>query len=133
MGEMRHSSTRFTARIGQHRLRFFLTAEEDLDGALVGFTLEGHLAEDPTFSNMLSITARVASLALQQGTPPAEVVDAMLGAAIRPRGRVVGSGRVATCRSVYDWAAKELAIHYLGREELADHPPVEEAHEEGTS
>ena len=117
---MRNRSQRFTVRIGQPNTRIFLTAMEDDSGACVGFHLQGHSAEDMHLSNLLSVFSKVATMALESGRPLADVVDSMLGTSIDPRGCVRGSERVATCRSVLDWAGKELAIQYLGRDDLSD-------------
>ena len=80
----------------------------DLAGA--GSTLDG-------FANCL---AKIASIALQFGAPVSEVVDALLGIRFEPAGHVELHDRIKWCTSIVDLAARDLAITYDGREDLAN-------------
>ncbi len=57
---------------------------------------------------------RLASIALQNGTPVEEIVTTMSGLNFPPNGPVVGETTTVThCSSVPDWIAQELTIAYL--------------------
>lgn len=66
--------------------------------------------------NTLSITA---SLALQYGAPLEELVDAWKFQKFEPHGPVIGHDRLKMCSSLVDYVGRELAITYLGRDDLA--------------
>jgi len=80
----------------------------DLAGA--GSTLDG-------FANSL---AKITSIALQFGAPVGVVVDALLGVRFEPAGHVELHDRVRWCNSIVELIARDLAITYLGREDLAN-------------
>lgn len=79
----------------------------DLSGA--GSTLDG-------FANTL---AKMSSIAIQFGAPVGKIVDALLGVKFEPAGHVELHDRVRFCQSIPDLIARDLAIHYLGRDDLA--------------
>jgi ribonucleoside-diphosphate reductase alpha chain len=60
-----------------------------------------------------------ASLALQYGTPLAELVDAWQFQKFEPHGPVVGHDRLMLCSSLVDYVGRELGITHLGRDDLA--------------
>lgn len=60
------------------------------------------------------------SIALQHGTPLKTVLELFVGTRCEPCGAVEGHPRIATCTSIMDLIARDLAITFLGREDLAD-------------
>ena len=62
------------------------------------------------------------SLGLQYGVPLDEFVDAFIETKFEPSGDVQGNDRILNASSILDYIFRELAISYLGREDLA-HPP----------
>lgn len=58
------------------------------------------------------------SLALQHGASLERLLERYLFARFEPAGLVIGSSRVKMATSIVDYVARELAIEYLGREDL---------------
>jgi adenosylcobalamin-dependent ribonucleoside-diphosphate reductase len=81
-----------------------------VDLANAGSTLDG-------FANCL---AKMTSIALQFGAPADKVVEALLGTRFEPDGVVEEHDRVKMAASIPDFVAKDIAINYLGREDLAN-------------
>lgn len=71
-----------------------------------------------TFTRGIADTlARLTSIALQNDTPIAEVVNALRNLNFPPNGQVIAEGSPVTqCTSVPDWIAQELAAVYLANE-----------------
>jgi ribonucleoside-diphosphate reductase alpha chain len=59
------------------------------------------------------------SLGLQYGVPLEEYVDAFVFTRFEPSGMVGGHDRIKMATSVIDYIFRELAITYLGRDDLA--------------
>ena len=53
-----------------------------------------------------------------------EYVDAFLDTKFEPSGNVVGNDRILSASSILDYVFRELAISYLGKEELAHTPSI---------
>tara|TARA_B100000519_G_C13980377_1_gene314316 strand:- start:268 stop:636 length:369 start_codon:yes stop_codon:yes gene_type:complete len=64
------------------------------------------------------------SLGLQYGVPLEEFVDAFLDTKFEPSGKVYGNDRILSATSILDYIFRELAISYLGKEELAHTPSI---------
>jgi ribonucleoside-diphosphate reductase alpha chain len=64
------------------------------------------------------------SLGLQYGVPLDEYVDAFIDTKFEPSGNVDGNDRILSATSILDYVFRELAISYLGREELAHTPSI---------
>lgn len=60
------------------------------------------------------------SIALQHGTPLHTVLDLFIGTRNDPCGPVVGHDRITQCTSIMDLIARDMAITFLQREDLAD-------------
>ena len=63
-------------------------------------------------------------LGLQYGVPLEEYVDAFLDTKFEPSGNVIGNDRIISASSILDYVFRELAISYLGKEELAHTPSI---------
>ena len=56
--------------------------------------------------------------------PLEEYVDAFLDTKFEPAGNVRGNDRILSATSILDYIFRELAISYLGKEELAHTPSI---------
>jgi len=81
--------------------------------------------EGAAFRSLMNCFAIAISLGLQHGVPLEEFVDAFVFTKFEPSGMVKGSPHVKMSTSVIDYIFRELAVTYLGREDLA-HVPAEE-------
>ena len=61
-------------------------------------------------------------MGLQYGVPLEEFVDAFLDTKFEPSGKVYGNDRILSATSILDYIFRELAISYLGKEDLAHTP-----------
>jgi ribonucleoside-diphosphate reductase alpha chain len=64
------------------------------------------------------------SLGLQYGVPLDEFVDAFIETKFEPSGEINGNDRILSASSILDYIFRELAISYLGREDLAHTPSI---------
>ena len=83
--------------------------------------------EGAAFRSLLNCFAISISLGLQHGVPLEEFVDAFVFTKFEPSGMVAGNPHVKMSTSVIDYIFRELAVTYLGREDLA-HVPVDQIH-----
>ena len=73
---------------------------------------------------MMNNFAIAISLGLQYGVPLEEYVDAFIDTKFEPSGNVNGNDRILSASSILDYVFRELAISYLGKEELAHTPSI---------
>ncbi len=64
------------------------------------------------------------SLGLQYGVPLDEFVNAYVETKFEPSGKIGGNDRILSASSILDYIFRELAISYLGREDLAHTPSL---------
>ena len=76
------------------------------------------------FRAMMNNFAIAISIGLQYGVPLDEYVDAFIDTKFEPSGNVHGNDRILSASSILDYVFRELAISYLGREELAHTPSI---------
>ena len=76
--------------------------------------------EGSTLRAMANCVAIAMSVALQHGTPLTALVDKYVGTKFEPAGFVEGHDRVRLASSIADLVARDLAITFLGREDLAN-------------
>jgi ribonucleoside-diphosphate reductase alpha chain len=76
---------------------------------------------------MMNNFAIAISLGLQYGVPLEEYVDAFIDTKFEPSGKVHGNDRILSATSILDYIFRELAISYLGREDLAHTPSINKA------
>ncbi len=108
----RRASWTLKVRIGVPAQTFFLSCGEYPDGRPGEIWLEA--SKEGTFTRgIIGSLARMASLALQNGVPVAEVVLALRGLNFSPHGPVEGSAAVTHCSSLADFVAQEIAAVYL--------------------
>tara|TARA_A100001011_G_scaffold358553_1_gene404380 strand:+ start:308 stop:1138 length:831 start_codon:yes stop_codon:yes gene_type:complete len=109
------------ATIGDHKI-YLHTGEYD-DGKIgeifIDTNKEGELVKALTNNFAIAI-----SLGLQYGVPLEEFVDAFLDTKFEPSGKVFGNDRILSATSILDYIFRELAISYLGKEDLAHTPGI---------
>lgn len=114
----RRKSTTTKAVVGG--LTVYMNVGEYEDGTPGELFFNVAMAEtNDEFRAMLNAFAIACSLAIQHGTPLDLLVKNFVGTRFGRAGPVVGSEHVRLASSVLDWAFREIAIRYLGRDDLA--------------
>jgi len=107
--------------IGDHKI-YLHTGEYD-DGKVgeifIDMNKEGELVKA-----LMNNFAIAISLGLQYGVPLDEFVDAFIETKFEPSGKIKGNDRILSASSILDYIFRELAISYLGREDLAHTPYI---------
>ena len=118
------------ATIGDHKI-YLHTGEYD-DGKIgeifIDTNKEGELVKALTNNFAIAI-----SLGLQYGVPLEEFVDAFLDTKFEPSGKVYGNDRILSATSILDYIFRELAISYLGKEDLAHTPGISRTNDQGNN
>ena len=109
------------AQIGDHKV-YLHTGEYD-DGKIGEIFIDTN-KEGELVKAMMNNFAIAISLGLQYGVPLEEYVDAFLDTKFEPSGNVIGNDRIISASSILDYVFRELAISYLGKEELAHTPSI---------
>jgi len=110
------------ATVGGHKV-YLRTGEFD-DGRLGEIFIDMH-KEGAAFRAMMNNFAIAISLGLQYGVPLEEYVEAFTFVKFEPAGMVIGNEAIKTATSIIDYVFRELAISYLGRNDLAHVDPSE--------
>ena len=109
------------ASIGEHKV--YLHTGEYEDGKIgeifIDTSKEGELVKA-----LMNNFAIAISLGLQYGVPLDEFVDAFIDTKFEPSGKVDGNDRILSATSILDYVFRELAISYLGKEDLAHTPSI---------
>ena len=79
--------------------------------------------EGAAFRSLMNSFAIAISLGLQYGVPLEEFVDAFCFTRFEPNGMVQGNPHIKMSTSIIDYVFRELAITYLGRNDLAQVQP----------
>jgi ribonucleoside-diphosphate reductase alpha chain len=109
------------AQIGNHKV-YLHTGEYD-DGKIGEIFIDTN-KEGELVKAMMNNFAIAISLGLQYGVPLDEYVDAFIDTKFEPSGNVMGNDRILSASSILDYVFRELAISYLGKEDLAHTPPI---------
>jgi len=104
------------AKIGGQSV-YLRTGEYD-NGQLGEIFIDMH-KEGAAFRSLVNCFAISISLGLQHGVPLEEFVDAFTFTKFEPSGQVWGNPHIKMSTSVIDYIFRELAVSYLGREDLA--------------
>ena len=109
------------ASIGNHKV--YLHTGEYEDGKIgeifIDTSKEGELVKA-----LMNNFAIAISLGLQYGVPLDEFVNAYVDTKFEPSGKVYGNDRILSATSILDYIFRELAISYLGKEDLAHTPGI---------
>ena len=103
------------AVVGGHKL--YLRTGDYEDGTIGEIFIDMH-KEGAAFRSLMNCFAIAISLGLQHGVPLEEFVDAFLFTRFEPNGMVTGNQSIKMSTSVIDYVFRELAISYLGRDDL---------------
>ena len=104
------------ASVGGHKV--YLRTGEYKDGTLGEIFVDMH-KEGAAFRSLMNSFAIAVSLGFQYGVPLEEFVDAFVFTRFEPNGMVMGNDRIKMSTSVIDYIFRDLAVNYLGRNELA--------------
>ncbi|MEX4008253.1 vitamin B12-dependent ribonucleotide reductase [Neoaquamicrobium sediminum] len=104
------------AVVGGHKV-YLRTGEFD-DGRLGEIFIDMH-KEGAAFRAMMNNFAIAISLGLQYGVPLDEYVEAFTFTKFEPAGMVQGNDAIKNATSILDYVFRELAISYIGRNDLA--------------
>ncbi|MEZ4464877.1 MAG: LAGLIDADG family homing endonuclease [bacterium] len=104
------------AMVGGHKV-YLRTGEYD-DGTLGEVFIDMH-KEGAAFRSLMNSFAIAVSLGLQYGVPLEEFVEAFVFTRFEPNGMVFGNDRIKMSTSIIDYIFRELAVSYLGRDDLA--------------
>ena len=107
--------------IGEHKV--YLHTGEYNDGRIGEIFIDTN-KEGELVKSLMNNFAIAISLGLQYGVPLDEFVDAFIDTKFEPSGKVEGNDRILSATSILDYVFRELAISYLGKEELAHTPSI---------
>ena len=110
------------AVVGGHKV-YLRTGEYD-DGKLGEIFIDMH-KEGAAFRAMMNNFAIAISLGLQYGVPLEEYVEAFTFTRFEPAGMVQGNDTIKNATSILDYVFRELAVSYLGRNDLAHVDPAD--------
>ena len=105
------------ASVGGHKV-YLHTGEFD-DGELGEIFIDMH-KEGAAFRSLMNNFAIAISIGLQYGVPLEEFVDAFIFTRFEPAGEVTGNDSIRKATSILDYIFRELAVSYLGRDDLAE-------------
>lgn len=115
------------ASIGEHKI-YLHTGEYD-DGKIGEIFIDTN-KEGELVKALMNNFAIAISLGLQYGVPLDEFVDAFIDTKFEPSGKVDGNDRILSATSILDYVFRELAISYLGKEDLAHTPSIAKVNKE---
>ena len=109
------------AVVGGHKV--YLRTGEYEDGRPGEIFIDMH-KEGAAFRSLMNNFAIAISIGLQYGVPLEEFVEAFTFTRFEPAGLVIGNDSIKNSTSVLDYIFRELAVSYLGRDDLAHVPPT---------
>jgi ribonucleoside-diphosphate reductase alpha chain len=104
------------AIVGGHKV--YLHTGEYEDGKLGEIFIDMH-KEGAFLRSLMNNFAIAISIGLQYGVPLEEYVEAFTFTRFDPSGVVQGNNRIKNSTSILDYVFRELAVSYLGRNDLA--------------
>jgi ribonucleoside-diphosphate reductase alpha chain len=104
------------AIVGGHKV--YLRTGEYEDGRVGEIFIDMH-KEGAAFRSVMNNFAIAISIGLQYGVPLEEFVEAFTFTRFEPSGMVEGNDAIKMSTSILDYVFRELAISYLGRNDLA--------------
>jgi ribonucleoside-diphosphate reductase alpha chain len=122
--ELPHRRKGYTqkARVGGHKI--YLRTGEYEDGSLGEVFIDMH-KEGSAFRSLMDSFAISISLGLQYGVPLEEFVETFTFTRFEPSGVVEGNEAIKMATSILDYLFRELAVSYLGRNDLAHVEPTD--------
>ncbi len=114
------------AVVGGHKV--YLRTGEYQDGRIGEIFIDMH-KEGAAFRSLMNNFAIAISVGLQYGVPLDEYVEAFTFTRFEPAGLVQGNDAIKNATSILDYVFRELAISYIGRNDLAHVDPSEIGHD----
>jgi ribonucleoside-diphosphate reductase alpha chain len=114
------------AIVGGHKV--YLRTGEYEDGVLGEIFIDMH-KEGAAFRSLMNNFAIAISIGLQYGVPLEEFVEAFTFTRFEPNGLVEGNDAIKMATSILDYTFRELAVSYLGRNDLAHVQPSDLLHD----
>ncbi len=108
------------AIVGGHKV--YLRTGEYIDGRLAEIFVDMH-KEGAAFRSLMNNFAIAISIGLQYGVPLEEFVEAFTFTRFEPAGLVQDNDAIKSATSIIDYIFRELAVSYLGRNDLAHIQP----------
>jgi len=108
------------ATVGGHKV--YLRTGEYEEGRLAEIFIDMH-KEGAAFRSLMNNFAIAISIGLQYGVPLEEYVEAFTFTRFEPSGMVKGNDTIKMSTSILDYIFRELAVSYLGRNDLAHVEP----------
>ncbi|MES1153023.1 MAG: vitamin B12-dependent ribonucleotide reductase, partial [Dongia sp.] len=108
------------AIVGGHKV--YLRTGEYENGKLGEIFIDMH-KEGAAFRSLMNNFAIAISIGLQYGVPLEEYVEAFTFTRFEPNGIVEGNDAIKMATSILDYIFRELAVSYLGRNDLAHVKP----------
>ncbi|HKF73659.1 MAG TPA: vitamin B12-dependent ribonucleotide reductase, partial [Stellaceae bacterium] len=110
------------AIVGGHKV--YLRTGEYEDGKIAEVFIDMH-KEGSAFRSLMNNFAIAISIGLQYGVPLEEFVEAFTFTRFEPSGIVEGNDAIKMATSILDYIFRELAVSYLGRNDLAHVQPAD--------
>jgi ribonucleoside-diphosphate reductase alpha chain len=110
--------TGYTQKVKINGQTVYIRTGEYENGQIGEVFIDMH-KEGAAFRSLLNCFAISISLGLQHGVPLEEFVDAFVFTRFEPSGVVTGHSRIKMATSVIDYIFRELAVTYLGRNDLS--------------
>ncbi len=104
------------AVVGGHKV--YLRTGEYENGGIGELFIDMH-KEGAAFRSLMNNFAIAVSIGLQYGVPLEEFVEAFTFTRFEPNGIVQGNDAIKNATSILDYIFRELAVSYLGRDDLA--------------
>ncbi|HXC57480.1 MAG TPA: vitamin B12-dependent ribonucleotide reductase [Rhizomicrobium sp.] len=111
------------AIVGGHKV--YLRTGEYEDGRIGEIFIDMH-KDGAAFRSLMDGFAIAISVGLQYGVPLEEFVDAFTFTKFEPAGMVIGNDSIKNATSILDYIFRELAVSYLGRNDLAHVQPADD-------
>jgi len=102
--------------VGGHKV--YLHTGEYVDGTIGEIFIDMH-REGAFLRSLMNNFAIAISIGLQYGVPLEEFVEAFTFTRFEPAGAVQGNTKIKNATSILDYIFRELAVSYLGRNDLA--------------
>ncbi len=117
-GRLPHRRKGYTQKavVGGHKV--YLRTGEYVNGRLGEIFIDMH-KEGAAFRSLMNNFAIAISIGLQYGVPLEEFVEAFTFTRFDPSGIVEGNDTIKMATSILDYLFRELAVSYLGRNDLA--------------
>ena len=117
------------AKVGGHTIYLhtghFESPDPDTGRPRLGELFISMSKDGAAFRSLMNCFAIAVSIGLQHGVPLSAFVDSFVFTKFEPNGIVTGHDRIQMATSIIDYVFRELAISYLGQDDLAHFGPID--------